>query len=435
MKKIVFLIIVSFLFLPKSSAQQSNEKTVTLVVNGSGNTKEDATKNALRSAIEQAFGTFVSTNTKILNDELIKDEIVTMSTGNIKTYKELSITQMPDGLYDASIQATVSIDHLTKFAQSKGMQAELAGAAFVMNIKMRELNKKNEVIAIQHMIEKVKAISEKGLFDYKIVIGEPYLTNNSKYAINLKILFCENANTQAFYNTIYKTFEAIGLSEKERKEYAQANMKYYSYYDLKTPIYLRNNYNSEGEIQAGTSYYEIKELFGYLLDDAALRYKISDNLGNNIYVVRKEINEVAGRMDWDINREKDLYRKKYNGTCDLCIHDYGFREHLGKYSKLTKMVRFDGIPTYVYYFLSPANRIVNKGSGSELKNYEVDNHQEHFRDFDPMRDDSNDFSTKKRIQQRKEKKIYFQQDLIVQYTENELSKLNNIIIEPFKYLK
>ena len=34
---------------------------------------------ALRSAIEQAFGTFVSANTTILNDEVVKDEIARLA--------------------------------------------------------------------------------------------------------------------------------------------------------------------------------------------------------------------------------------------------------------------------------------------------------------------------------------------------------------------
>lgn len=58
-----------------------------LVVTGDGNTKENAVQAALRSAIEQAFGTFVSSNTQILNDELVKDEIATVTTGNIKNTK------------------------------------------------------------------------------------------------------------------------------------------------------------------------------------------------------------------------------------------------------------------------------------------------------------------------------------------------------------
>ena len=45
---------------------------VVLVVSGDGNNKEEATNVALRSAIEQTFGTFVSSNTEILNDSLVK---------------------------------------------------------------------------------------------------------------------------------------------------------------------------------------------------------------------------------------------------------------------------------------------------------------------------------------------------------------------------
>ena len=53
---------------------RAQDKEVELVVNGDGPTKELATRNALRSAIEQAYGTFVSASTEILNDELVKDE-------------------------------------------------------------------------------------------------------------------------------------------------------------------------------------------------------------------------------------------------------------------------------------------------------------------------------------------------------------------------
>ncbi len=63
---------------------------ITLTVSSDGPTKDDAVKNALRTAIEQSYGAFVSANTSILNDELVKDEIVTVSNGSIKDYKEIS---------------------------------------------------------------------------------------------------------------------------------------------------------------------------------------------------------------------------------------------------------------------------------------------------------------------------------------------------------
>ena len=95
MKKRIFIIALFILSVFQVSAQNSDE--VTLVVSADGVTKEEATKIALRSAIEQAYGAFISANTTILNDELVKDEIVTISNGNIKSYKEIANEDLPNG--------------------------------------------------------------------------------------------------------------------------------------------------------------------------------------------------------------------------------------------------------------------------------------------------------------------------------------------------
>ena len=278
---------------------QTNEKVITLVVNGTGETKEEATKNALRSAIEQAFGTFVSANTEVLNDELIKDEITTVSTGNIKSYKELSVSQTSNGLYDASVQATVSIDQLTKFAQSRGMQAELAGASFVMNMKMRELNRKNEVLAINHMIEKVKAIANRGLFDYKTTIGEPKLTKNSLYEIEVTINFCENANAVTFYETIDQTLRALSLSEMEQREYDNVGLEYYCY--TKNLGQTKKKWGDAVYVLRN-SLPIFKSIFPIIVE-SALNYEISDNIGNKIYSVRKRMETKDDNKLWNyINR-------------------------------------------------------------------------------------------------------------------------------------
>ncbi len=265
---------------------EGNDKNVTLVTKGTGNTKEEATRNALRSAIEQAYGTFVSANTEVLNDELIKDDIVTVTSGNIKSFKELSVDQSNE-LYDVTVQANISIDQLTQFAKSRGMQAELAGASFIINMKMRELNKRNEATAIKHMVEKLEAIAKKGLFDYELQIGEPRLTEDSKYALSVTILFCENDNTRAFYNTIYNTIEALSLTNKEIKEYQKVNLDYYVYNQQLTQrgkfdrvsnndrnYVMRNNYRNVHF--NGIDYTWLMPLY----KNALLNYVIKDNLGN-----------------------------------------------------------------------------------------------------------------------------------------------------------
>ena len=69
---------------------QSTENIVTLTTSGTGKTIEEAKNNALRSAIEQAFGAFISSKTEILNDEIVKDEVVTLSNGSIQSFVVLS---------------------------------------------------------------------------------------------------------------------------------------------------------------------------------------------------------------------------------------------------------------------------------------------------------------------------------------------------------
>ena len=173
MKKLL-LFVLAILFAIPSFAQIDE---VELVVNGMAQTKEDAVTMALRSAIEQTFGVFVSANTTIVNDELTKDEIVSISSGNIKKYDEVSVVQLPDGLFSVTLSAVVSVNKLTAFAKEHGSSCEFAGNAFAQNMKLRELNKRNEEIAAKHLKEQLRVL-EKHLFDISIDVGEPYL---SKY--------------------------------------------------------------------------------------------------------------------------------------------------------------------------------------------------------------------------------------------------------------
>ena len=125
------------------SAAWAQVDDVTLVVNGEGVTKDEATTKALRSAIEQAFGVFVSANTEILNDELVKDEIATVSSGNVKKYTELGVSILPNNLTSVTLQATVSVQKLTSYAKSHGSSAEFAGATFAQNVKLAKLRMQN----------------------------------------------------------------------------------------------------------------------------------------------------------------------------------------------------------------------------------------------------------------------------------------------------
>lgn len=278
-----------------ASSNQSNigssGQSITLVVSGEGNTKEDATKNALRSAIEQAFGTFVSANTNVINDELVRDEIVTVSSGNIQAFKEISSMEV-DGMKSVTLQATVSIGKLVSYAQNKGMQAELAGASFAMNKKIRQLNKTNEEKAMEHLMEQLDHIAAQGLYDYEIETSDPRNSYHVSGYNSLEVIITAtiNDNGKNYLKTLKQTLASLELTSLE--EYRNANEKYY---DLR--IYSKSTPNAQGDLEG---VYVLRNPISYSMGDAypiahfinrsLLNFIVKDNLGNDYQIVYKKDN-------------------------------------------------------------------------------------------------------------------------------------------------
>ncbi len=159
MKKLVSFASLCLMSIAMLSAQGVEE--VTLVVSGDGVTKEEATHVALRSAIEQAYGCFVSANTEILNDSLVKDEIVTVTSGSISSYDELNVTELDSVLISVTLRARVSVNKLISYAKSKGSSCELSGALLTQEKRMLEMNIANTKKALNHLFTLVNEFVEK----------------------------------------------------------------------------------------------------------------------------------------------------------------------------------------------------------------------------------------------------------------------------------
>lgn len=245
MKRI--LIFTFALFISLSLSAQDN--TIRLTVSGEGATKEEATANALRSAIEQAFGTFVSANTQILNDDIVKDEIATISSGNIQEYTELGCITMPDGSKSVSLSATVSIGNLISYAKSKGSSAEFAGAVFAMNMKMRKLNAENEKKAVEHLRNQLEILApdlfkieisitespiRKSMSDYDIstlkALNLSVESADNYYLIPIKFSYYSSETSKVFHSVLLNTLQSLALSESEIEEYRNSDEHIYTYY-------------------------------------------------------------------------------------------------------------------------------------------------------------------------------------------------------------
>ena len=82
---------------------------------GTGETKEEAEKDACRNAVEFAVGTFIDSETQLKNEHLIKDEILSHSNGYIEKYEVTGASRSKRGLgIEVDVKAWVKMQEARK---------------------------------------------------------------------------------------------------------------------------------------------------------------------------------------------------------------------------------------------------------------------------------------------------------------------------------
>lgn len=293
MKNMKFTLLFAFITAFNIIYSQTTENIVTLTSSGTGKTIEEAKNNALRLAIEQAFGAFISSKTEILNDEIVSDQITSVASGNIQSFEIKSQTKLTDNLWGITLTAVVSVDKLISFVQSKGVSVEMKGGLFAINIKQQMLNEKAEIESIIQAVGNIHEVLQKS-FDYKIEAKEPVAkgTDNSKWSVDLTVSVSINDNYITAMNYLSKTLEAISLKENEILDYTTHGKKVYKVWiqsENKVHIYalrksesimalqslcynLSNYYKSQFKVSWGTSDYFTGEQFNSKFDDNGREY-------------------------------------------------------------------------------------------------------------------------------------------------------------------
>jgi len=218
--KTALLIFIVFNFMV-ISIQAQQDKTVIVTVVGYGPSKEKAVQNALRSAIEMAFGAFISAKTEIINDELMADEITSVASGNIQSYSVLNESVSNDNLWAVNAKVEVSIGKLTEFVQAKGISVEVKGELFAMNIKQKMLNEEGEIKSLTNMFEILHNEMQRA-FDYEIEIGE-FKSLGQDWEVSITVNAIANKNMIFCEEFLYNTLSSISLTEQEVAEYLAMN--------------------------------------------------------------------------------------------------------------------------------------------------------------------------------------------------------------------
>ena len=202
-----------------------NAQDVKVVSSGQGATENEATKIALRSALEDAFGTFISSSTKIENDILVSDEIVSLTQGNIKEYNVLNSSQLENGMYSVLVESIVSLNKLSSYCESKGMSVNFNGKALGMDLKMKEFNRLNERKILKNLCLQILSMNPK-IFDFELKIYDAKKEGNNNIAVPILIIPKINSNYEQIQKYIDSTLKYISLTEKEQREYEKLGLKY-----------------------------------------------------------------------------------------------------------------------------------------------------------------------------------------------------------------
>ena len=245
MNNITTIASLIFILLATTNAfSQTDDKDVSIIASGSGKTLEDAKQAALRSATEQAFGAFISSKTEMFNNQVVADQMASVSSGNIKSYEVLNESQLPDGSWGVTLKTIVSVDKLTSFVEAKGIAIEIKGGLFAVNIKQQLLNEQGEIKAVCEMVGLLHEPMQIS-FDYVIKSSDPKsLDEESKnWEIPLVVTATTNKNIDFCANYCIKTLAALSLSTEEVSSYKSLNKAVFpvviNYNGVVNTFYLR----------------------------------------------------------------------------------------------------------------------------------------------------------------------------------------------------
>jgi len=202
---------MSFFFASHQILLAQKETTVT----GKGKTCSEARNDALRNAINTAYGSLIYSTTEINNDKLISDDINMLTSGNILKYLELETCSESNGIWTIKLSVTVSQTELAKFIDGKGKSVAISGELLKQKSDQEISATKSELAIIKNLLFQLESLTLDP-FDYDISIGKVTI-NDGKYCdLPAEINVRANINIYNAYLKLTKEIEKITVSELDQ---------------------------------------------------------------------------------------------------------------------------------------------------------------------------------------------------------------------------
>jgi len=194
-------------------AAEGEKKVIT---SGYGKNPDEALTQALRNAVEEAVGTYMTSTTRIENDDIIEDKILSLSRGFIKDFKKLSEMKV-EGETKVTVAVIVTKTQILETLKASGVKVEIKGGLLFAQVSQEKEQMEDEANIIR---EYTKNIPQEHPFDYSLEYGTPVPQSDTRFKIPLKIKVSVNQNYHNQYANLKSFLNEIAVEETNMtKEY------------------------------------------------------------------------------------------------------------------------------------------------------------------------------------------------------------------------
>ena len=230
MKKLLFGIFYIGIWF-HANAQTNQIETV--IAFGTGVNQVDALYNAKINAMDQIFGTFISTKTVITNDSVAMNNVISITNGKITNYEIIKTDKTEFG-YIITIKVSANLQNLVAFCKTIGIESYIQGSMYSDNLASKLKNKENEIKLLNNFSETFKN-EIPTIFDYMISTNDPIKASNSeKFLIKINCEFVLNKNYNSILNVLIDLINEIGIKESELPDFKKSNLDY-------LPIFIQSS--------------------------------------------------------------------------------------------------------------------------------------------------------------------------------------------------
>lgn len=221
-----------------------------VVVTGIGKDSDSAKQDAYASAIERTVGVLVDANTLVENDKLVRDDVLTFSKGELKSFNVLE-EWTDGGLTYVQVKASVPLDALAERLKSRNITVrEVPGGLYYRDVQDARLDAEN---ARKLLTEVLQDFRPDRLIEPQIV-GEPRNIGQDELFVTMQVnvTTMPNAATwKLFYDNLHSllmtepavkkaTFNVTSEGDSEYRESGYFNLKWDGDADKQMYAYQRD---------------------------------------------------------------------------------------------------------------------------------------------------------------------------------------------------